>query len=237
MSVKDAKLDRHVYITQPDLRVYPRERGSHVARSAAKRRKPRVCHHLRISVQPNDHVSMPYDLRVFSPMLRKFSRSEVAHADTELGVPHVHSNEVQISSDQLNLRDYLTRKRSIQQITPQYHCKQLISAMLSYCHCGFQMTRPSVFSRLSNVSATSLSKRRRLRKKKATTETKYHEVTFNMTSAGKNSTLSFEESDAEYTLRVKELLQKLDGIYQNTRIRIWTISLVDYKKLAKGLSS
>ena len=51
-----------------------------------------------------------------------------------------------------DLRNYLTRKRSIHQITPQCHYKRLISAVLLDCHCDFQITKPSIFSRLSVAS-------------------------------------------------------------------------------------
>ena len=51
-----------------------------------------------------------------------------------------------------DLRDYLIKKRSIHQITPQCHCERLISAILSDCHCGLQITKPSIFSRLSAAS-------------------------------------------------------------------------------------
>jgi len=37
-----------------------------------------------------------------------------------------------------DLRDYLIRKRSVHQIAPRCHCEQLISTVLSDCHCGFQ---------------------------------------------------------------------------------------------------
>jgi len=59
-----------------------------------------------------------------------------------------------------NLRDYLTRKRSVHQITPQYHCERLISVVFSDCHCDFQVTRPLIFSQLSKASTTSSAKRR-----------------------------------------------------------------------------
>ena len=45
-----------------------------------------------------------------------------------------------------DLRDYMTRNRNVHQIAPRCHCEQLISAILSDCHCGFQTNKPSIFS-------------------------------------------------------------------------------------------
>jgi len=46
----------------------------------------------------------------------------------------------------MDLRDYLIRKRSIHQIAPRCHCEQLISTILSDCHCGFQINKPSILA-------------------------------------------------------------------------------------------
>ena len=72
--------------------------------------------------------------------------------------PHPQGFETS-SSDVLStdLRDYLTRKRSVHQITHQYHCERLISAVFSDCHCSFQITKPLVFNQLS--TASNLAKR------------------------------------------------------------------------------
>ena len=50
--------------------------------------------------------------------------------------PHPHGFEAS-SSDvpATDLRDYLTMKKSVHQITPQCHCERLISLVLSDCHC------------------------------------------------------------------------------------------------------
>lgn len=37
----------------------------------------------------------------------------------------------------MDLRDYLTKKRSVHQFTPQFHCEQLTFDVLFVCHCGF----------------------------------------------------------------------------------------------------
>ena len=64
--------------------------------------------------------------------------------------PHPHG--VWASSSDIpatDLRDYLTKKRSVHQITPQCHCEKLITAAFFDCHCSFQITMPLVFNWLS----------------------------------------------------------------------------------------
>ena len=54
-------------------------------------------------------------------------------------------------------------------------------------------------------------------------------------SKGKQLALSSEDSDAECSSGLKEILIKAEGIYQCTRIRTGTISPVDYNALARGI--
>ena len=93
--------------------------------------------------------------------------------------PHPQGFEAS-SSDALStdLRDYLTRKRSVHQIALRCHCKQFISAVLFNCHCDFQTNEPLIFSLLTAISDSA--KRRRSRKKKSFSDVEYLEETDNM---------------------------------------------------------
>jgi len=54
-----------------------------------------------------------------------------------LGDPNSHKSGVSSSpAPTTDLRDYLTQKKSVHQITPKCCCERLISAVLSECHCG-----------------------------------------------------------------------------------------------------
>ena len=99
-------------------------------------------------------------------------------------------------------------------------------AVHSERHCDFQMTKPSVFNRLSMASNSSSAKRRRSRKKKSFSDIEYLEVIFNMVgpsvmlskSKERQLTLSSEESDTERSSSLKEILTEPEGKYQRTRI-------------------
>jgi len=71
---------------------------------------------------------------------------------------------------------------SAHQIAPQCHYEQLISAVLYDCHCNFQMTKLSVFNRLSKASNSNSAKRRQSRKK-SISDAEYPKVTSNMVGA------------------------------------------------------
>ena len=132
---------------------YPRS-----AFSCTKIRYPRPASNCSKVRHPHSAKGVPErDLRV---------QPEVPTFKSELGDPNPHGFKTG-SSDTLStdLRDYLIKKKNVHQITPQCHCERLISAVLSYCHCGFQMTKSSIFSRSSKTSTTNSAKRRRSRKK------------------------------------------------------------------------
>jgi len=152
------------------------------------------------------------EVRVSTPREVRFSTKK-CETDVHNGMssrhkkpknPHPHGFEV-CSSDvpAMDLRDYLTRKRSVHQITPQCHCERLISVVLSDCHYSFQITKPSVFSRLS--AASNSAKRRRSQKKKSFSDVKYTEATANMMGPSftpskfkrKQLAVSSEESDVD----------------------------------------
>jgi len=104
---------------------------------------------------------------------------QMAKFKSELG-PNPHEFKASSSgAHYTDLSGYLTRKRSVHQISPHCHCKQLISAVLSDCHCGSQMIKLSVFNRLLMVS-TSNSAKRHCSRKKSSSDFEYPEVTSNM---------------------------------------------------------
>jgi len=56
-------------------------------------------------------------------------------------------------------------------------------------------------------------------------------------SNGKQLALSSGESDAEYSLGLKEILIEPEGIYGHTRMQTGAITPIDYNNLAKGVES
>jgi len=86
---------------------------------------------------------------------------------------------------------------------------------------------------------------RQSHKKKSFSDAEYPEVTSNMVgpstapskSNGKQLALSSEESDAEYSSSLKEILIEPEGIYRHTRIRTGAIAPIDYNNLAKVVKS
>ena len=90
----------------------------------------------------------------------------MAKFSTELTSFHPHGFKA-CSSDTpiIDLRDYLTQKRSVYQNTLQCCCERLIMAVLFECHCGSHMSTPSVFKQLSVAPASNSAKRHCSRKK------------------------------------------------------------------------
>jgi len=56
-------------------------------------------------------------------------------------------------------------------------------------------------------------------------------------SKGKQSALSFEESNVEHSSRLKEILAEPKGVYRHTRIWTGAIAPIEYKNLAKAIES
>ena len=119
---------------------------------------------LRVSFLKHEH-------RV-QPQLVKFK--------SKLGSPHPMGSRLVLQVLLLLNWDYFSRKRNVHQIAPQCHCEQLILTVLSDCHCGFQMTKPLIFNRLSKASNSKTTKRRRCCRKKLFSDVEYPEVIFNM---------------------------------------------------------
>jgi len=63
----------------------------------------------------------------------------------------------------MDLRDYLTKKRGVHQITQLCCYEQLITAVLSECHYSSHISKQSVFNRLSYMSISRSAKRCRSR--------------------------------------------------------------------------
>ena len=89
-------------------------------------------------------------------------------SSTELGSPHPHAFEASsLDTPATHLRDYLTQKRNVYQITPQCCCERLITTVLSECHCSFHTSKSSVFNQLSTALASNSAKRHHSCKKKS----------------------------------------------------------------------
>jgi len=156
-------------VSKCDLCVSLQKRETHVQQEAAPE-----CD-LRVSLLKRKSLVQQCEVRV-QPPEAKFK--------CELLSPHPHGFEASSSdTPATDLRDYFARKRSTPQITPQYHYEQFISAVLSDCHCNFQMTKPSIFSLLSNASNSNSAKKRQSRRKKSFSGTKYPKMTSNIVGA------------------------------------------------------
>jgi len=154
-----------------------------------------------------------------------------------------HPYEFEASSSDVAATDpkyYLIRKRSVHQITLQCHCKRLISAVLSDCHCDFQITKPLIFSRLS--AASSSSKRWWSWKKESISNVEYPKVTAKMVgpsptpSKSKGRQLSQFKGVGRWPVpRFEGYSCRTEGVYWHTRTRTRTIVPVDYSLLAREI--
>ena len=123
-----------------------------------------------------------------------------------------------------DLRDYLTKKKSVNQIATFCCCERLITAMLSECRCSSHVNKQSVFRRL--ISTSRSAKRRRSHRSGTFSDTEYPEVTTNMASKSKvkQPAVSSDESDAEP-----------EGVYRHIRTRTSAVAPIDYSALARGI--
>ena len=121
-------------------------------------------------------------------------------------------------------RDYLTRKRSANLITPSCCRERLITAMLSECRCSSHTNQQPTFRQSTPTSRSA--KRYRSRRRRTFSDTEYPEITANMASRsrGKQPLVSSDESDTEP-----------GGVYRYTRTRTGAIAPIDYSALARGI--
>ena len=77
-------------------------------------------------------VTPECDIRVSLLKRESHVQSYVSKFESELGSPHPHGFEANFSAT--DLRNYLTRKKSIHQIAHKCHCEQLILTVLSDYH-------------------------------------------------------------------------------------------------------
>ena len=104
-----------------------------------------------------------------------------AKKSAELESFHPHGFETGSSYTPItDLRDYLTKKRSVNQMTPQYCYERLITAVLSKCHCSSHTSKLSVFNWLSVTWSSNSVKRHRSRKKISFSDVEYPDVSSNM---------------------------------------------------------
>jgi len=175
----EREVHTRVSLKQHEDRIFVSERESHIPQPCVSVSKceTRVLpvpkcdfcvfstkHDVRVlrQTQPTfeDRVSTPCEVRVSIKEREECIQTGMSLSHKEPKNPHLHGFKV-TSSDvpATDWRDYLKRKRSVHQITPRCHYDQLISAILSDCHCGFQITKPSVFNWLS-VASNSAKRRR-----------------------------------------------------------------------------
>ena len=105
----------------------------------------------------------------------------------------------------MDLRDYLTRKRSANRITPSCCCERLIT-MLSECRCSSGASQQSLVRQLNLIPRSA--KRNRSHRRRIFSDAEYPELTANMMSrsGGKQPVVSSDESDTEP-----------EGVYRHTR--------------------
>lgn len=100
-----------------------------------------------------------------------------------------------------DLREFVTRKRSVTQITLQYYCKWIISHFT--CHCGFRMMKPLIFYRLIEPTIQQGSPvlwKRDSYKKKPCLESDWPVITSNMIGKGKPAkSMEGDSSDLEFS--------------------------------------
>jgi len=105
----------------------------------------------------------------------------------------------------------------------------------------FQITKPSIFSRL--LAASNSAKKWWSRKKKSFSNVEHPEVTANVIGPSFTSSkfkekqliVSSEESDADRSTSLKEILVEPEGVDRYSRTRTRTIAPVDYSLFAKGI--
>jgi len=160
--------------------------------------------------------------RVLSQKRKVRVQSGLSLKHTELKIPHPQGFETSpLDTPATDLRDYLTKKRSVHQITPQCCCERLITIILFECHCNSHTSKSSVFNWLSAAPVSNSAKRCRSRKKKSFSNVEYPEVTSNMVGPcttpskpkGKQSVVCSGESDDEPSSSLKEILRESEGVY------------------------
>ena len=157
-------------------------------------------------------------------------RSPTANVRRELKSPHPHRLEASLfDSPPTDLRDYLTKKRSVYQITPQCCCERLITTVLSECHYSSHVSKQSVFNQLSFTSASRSTKRRRSRTRRTFSDAEYPEVTANMVDP---STTSSRTKGKQPIVRSDVSDTEPEGVFRHTRTRIGVTTPVDYSTLA-----
>ena len=107
--------------------------------------------------------------------------SPTAKVITEPRSPHPQRFEADLfDPPATDLRDYLTKKMSVHQITPQCCCERLVIMVLSECLCSSHASKQSVFNRLLSTSVSLSAKRCCSRIRRTFSDTEYPEVTANM---------------------------------------------------------
>ena len=125
--------ETRVFVPRREVRVSPKRRETRVLK-----------HEVRVSSAENEPrvFNSKSELRISETCVSKlwckthvyFSTIEVR---AEMGSPHPQKFEVGLfGPPPTDLRDYLTKKRNVHQITPQCCCEWLMTAVISECHCS-----------------------------------------------------------------------------------------------------
>ena len=157
--------------------------------------------------------------------------SPTAKVRRELKSPYPQRLEAGLFDPPLtDLRDYLTKKRSVHQITPPCCCERLITVVLSEYHCNLHVSKQSVFKWLSSMLVSRLAKRHHSRTRRTFYDVEYPEVTANMMGP---STTPSRTKGKQPIVNSDEFDTEPEGVYQYTRTRTGVIAPVDYSALAR----
>ena len=120
--------------------------------------------------------STQHDLRISEPCV---SDSRLKGGPQKLKSPRQTEANL-FDSPPMDLRDYLTKKRSANRITLSCCCERLITSMLSECRCSSHASKQSVFRQSTSTSRSA--KKCCFHRREAFSDTEYPEVTAHMAS-------------------------------------------------------
>lgn len=136
------------------------------------------------------------------------------------------------------LKECLTRKRGVVQITHQCHYEWLISVVLSYCYYNFLMTKFSVFSRIIDPRVESHYVNRKCsRKTKCTWNPACLLLPHLWLETVNKSKVETMIIDSKIFLSLVKIVTKLDGVFQHTHIKTGVAILLNYKCLSTGFDN
>ena len=100
------------------------------------------------------------NLRIASLLQRTSLMFSIQNVRAEPESPHPQRLEADLfNPPAMDLKDYLTKKRNIHQITSQCCCERLITMVLSECHCSLHTSNQSALNQLSAAPISNSAKR------------------------------------------------------------------------------